>query len=99
MKKNIIFSILLLLLVVFNIFIGLKLWSAIEDNDDFAPYTEKNFDVAYIISSDILSPSQLKNEVTPIAQNYEKNVKLTSLVLLSFLPRVDTYESQSISLH
>ena len=72
MKKNIIFSILLLLLVVFNIFIGLKLWSAIED-------TEKNFDVAYIISSDILSPSQLKNEVTPIAQNYEKNVKLTSL--------------------
>ena len=41
MKKNIIFSILLLLLVVFNIFIGLKLWSAIEDNDDFAPYTEK----------------------------------------------------------
>ena len=79
MKKNILFSILLLLLVVFNIFIGLKLWSAIEDNDDFAPYTEKNFDVAYIISSDILSPSQLKNEVTPIAQNYEKNVKLTSL--------------------
>ena len=56
MKKNILFSILLLLLVVFNIFIGLKLWSAIEDNDDFAPYTEKNFDVAYIISSDILSP-------------------------------------------
>lgn len=79
MKKNILFSILLLLLVVFNIFIGFKLWSAIEDNDDFAPYTEKNFDVAYIISSDILSPSQLKNEVTPIAQNYEKNVKLTSL--------------------
>ena len=76
MKKKI-FNILLIALIAFWLIAAYAIFNWIENNDDWAPYTEKKFDTSYDISSDIFNLSQLKAEMTNIAQNYEKSVKLT----------------------
>lgn len=40
-------------------------------NPDFAPYTAKSFDEVYEIKSDIYNLSEIKSEMTEIAQKYE----------------------------
>lgn len=46
-------------------------------NPDFAPYTAKSFDEVYEIKSDIYNLSEIKSEMTEIAQKYEEDIKLT----------------------
>lgn len=46
-------------------------------NPDFAPYTAKSFDTVYDIKSDIYNLSEIKKEMTEIAQKYEEDIKLT----------------------
>ena len=46
-------------------------------NPDFAPYTVKSFDEVYEIKSDIYNLSEIKSEMTEIAQKYEEDIKLT----------------------
>lgn len=80
MKKkilNIFFTIILIVLIVVWLFIAYAIFNWIENDDDWAPYTEKEFDTTYNISSDVFNLSQLKEEATDIAQIYEKDVKLT----------------------
>lgn len=79
MKKNIIFTVILIFLIILNIFIGFKIWNMIEENDDFAPYTEKTFSEKYTLNTNLFSLTELKDETTKIAQNYEKDIKLTQI--------------------
>ena len=80
MKKkifNIFFTVILIALIAFWLIAAYAIFNWIENDDDWAHYTEKKFDTSYDISSDIFNLSQLKAETTNIAQNYEKSVKLT----------------------
>lgn len=80
MKKkilNISFTIILIVLIFIWILTAYAVFNWIENDDDWAPYTEKKFDTAYDIKSDVFNLSQLKEETTDIAQKYEKDVKLT----------------------
>lgn len=80
MKKkicNIFFTIILIILIIVWLFIAYTVFNWIENSDDWAPYTEKEFDTAYNINSNVFNLSQLKEETTSIAQKYEKDVKLT----------------------
>ena len=79
MKKNIIFTVILIFLIILNIFIGFKIWNMIEENDDFAPYTEKTFSEKYTLNTNLFSITELKDETTKIAQNYEEDIKLTQM--------------------
>ncbi|MFR8104735.1 MAG: hypothetical protein ACLU8F_06685 [Clostridia bacterium] len=73
MKKKI----LSIIIVVFIIIMSIVTYNFITNNDDFAPYTNKEYDEFYDINSDIYDLALIKYELTPLAQKYEKGVKLT----------------------
>lgn len=77
MKKKLLNSFFTIILIVVLLFTAYTVFNWIENDDDWAPYTEKKFDTTYNISSDVFNLSQLKEETTAIAQIYEKDVKLT----------------------
>ncbi len=64
---------MIILMIVFGIYVLVK------DNPDFAPYTRKEYDIAYDINSDIYNLSEIKREITNIAEKYEKGIKLTCI--------------------
>lgn len=47
------------------------------DNDDFAPYINTEYYEVYEIQSDIYNLTEIKSELTEIAQKYEEGLKLT----------------------
>ena len=57
--------------------ISIIFYNFIENNDDFAPYISKEYDKIYDIHSDIYNLVEIKSELTDIAQEYEKGLKLT----------------------
>lgn len=73
MKKKI----SIIMLIVFIIILGTVLYIFIGDNDAFAPYISKEYDEVYDIQSDIYNLTEIKSELTEIAQKYEEGVKLT----------------------
>ena len=75
MKKKI----SIIMLIVFIIILGTVLYVFIgdNDNDDFAPYISKEYDEVYDIQSDIYNLTEIKSELTEIAQKYEEGLKLT----------------------
>ncbi len=76
MKKKI--SITLLVIFIIILFIILYIFFAdSNDNDDFAPYTSKEYTKVYDIHSDIYNLAEIKSELTKIAQEYEEGLKLT----------------------
>ena len=77
MKKKILTIFFIIILIIVLILTAYAVFNCIENDDDWAPYTEKEFDTAYDIKSDVFNLSQLKEETTDIAQKYEKDVKLT----------------------
>ena len=70
---------LYILIVIFIIVLCIILFLFLEDtgNDDFAPYINKEFYEVYEIQSDIYNLTEIKNELTEIAQKYEEGLKLT----------------------
>ena len=70
---------LYILIVIFIIVLCVILYLFLEDtgNDDFAPYINKEFYEVYEIQSDIYNLTEIKNELTEIAQKYEEGLKLT----------------------
>ena len=71
-KKVIVISIVILFLILLGVFF----YKFIINNDDFAPYINKEYDETYDITSDIYD-SSIKYVLTPIAQKYEEGVELT----------------------
>ena len=69
----------IIMLIVFIIILGTVLYIFIgdNDNDDFAPYISKEYDEVYDIQSDIYNLTEIKSELTEIAQKYEEGLKLT----------------------
>lgn len=65
--------IILLLLVIVGIYMIIK------DNPDFAPYKSKKYNIDYDIKSDIYNLSEIKDEMTSLANKYEKEIKLTRI--------------------
>lgn len=78
MLKKIIISFLIIILIIFLLLVAL-IFLIIKDNPDFAPYTEKEYDTVYEITSDIYDLPEIKNEMTNIAQKYEQDIKLTEI--------------------
>lgn len=70
MKGKIVIVLLVLILL------GVFFYKLIINNDDFAPYINKEYDETYDITSDIYD-SSIKYVLTPIAQKYEEGVELT----------------------
>ena len=76
MKKKISIAILVIFIIILAII--LYIFSGdIENNDDFAPYISKEYNEVYDIQSDIYNLTEIKSELTPIAQKYEEGLKLT----------------------
>lgn len=73
MKKKVSIAII----VIFIIIVSIIFFNFIESNDDFAPYTNKEYDEVYDITSDIYDLASTKYELTKIAQKYEDGVRLT----------------------
>lgn len=75
MKKKI----SIIMLIVFIIILGTVLYIFIgdNDNDDFEPYISKEYDEVYDIQSDIYNLTEIKSELTEIAQKYEEGLNLT----------------------
>ena len=75
MKKKI----SIIVLIVFIIILGIILYMFLgdTDNDDFAPYINKEYYEVYEIQSDIYNLTEIKSELTEIAQKYEEGLKLT----------------------
>ena len=73
MKKKVSIAII----VSFIIIIPIIFYNFTKNNDDFAPYINKEYDKVYDIHSDIYDLSEIKRELTEIAQEYEKGLKLT----------------------
>ena len=73
MKKKVSIAII----VSFIIIIPIIFYNFTKDNDDFAPYINKEYDKVYDIHSDIYDLSEIKRELTEIAQEYEEGLKLT----------------------
>lgn len=73
MKKKVSITIL----VIFIIILSIIIYTFIENNDDFAPYISNKYDKVYDIQSDIYALSEIKSELTEIAQEYEEGLKLT----------------------
>ncbi len=75
MKKKI----SIIVLIVFIIILGIILYMFVgdTDNDDFAPYINKEYYEVYDIQSDIYNLTEIKSELTKIAQKYEEGLKLT----------------------
>ena len=69
-KIAIIVSVLIMIVSIF-------FYSLIENNDDFAPYECKEYNKDYELGTDVYDLSKIKNELTNIAQEYEKGLKLT----------------------
>ena len=69
-KIAIIVSVLIIIVSIF-------FYSLIENNDDFAPYECKEYNKDYELGTDVYDLSKIKNELTNIAQEYEKGLKLT----------------------
>lgn len=69
----------IIMLIVFIIILGTVLYIFIgdNDNDDFAPYISKEYDEVYDIQSDIYNLTEIKSELTEIAQKYEEGLNLT----------------------
>lgn len=78
MLKKIIIGFLIIILIIFLLLVAL-IFLIIKDNPDFAPYTEKEYDTVYEITSDIYDLPEIKNEMTNIAQKYEQDIKLTEI--------------------
>lgn len=72
-KKVVIISVV----VLFFIVVGIFFYKLIINNDDFAPYTNKEYNDSYELKNDIYNLPLTKYELTEIAQKYEKGVKLT----------------------
>lgn len=73
MKKKILITIIL----IFIIIVSIIFYNFIANNDDFAPYINKEYDKVYDIHSDIYDLVEIKSELTEIAQGYEEGLKLT----------------------
>ncbi len=73
MKKKVSIAII----VSFIIIIPIIFYNFTKNNDDFAPYINKEYDKVYDIHSDIYDLSEIKRELTEIAQEYEEGLKLT----------------------
>ena len=75
MKKKI----SVIVLIVFIIILGIILYMFLGNvgNDDFAPYINKEYYEVYEIQSDIYNLTEIKSELTGIAQKYEEGLKLT----------------------
>ena len=75
MKKEI----SVIVLIVFIIILGIILYMFLGNvgNDDFAPYINKEYYEVYEIQSDIYNLTEIKSELTGIAQKYEEGLKLT----------------------
>ena len=69
-KIAIIVSVLIIIVSIF-------FYCLIENNDDFAPYECKEYNKDYELGTDVYDLSKIKNELTNIAQEYEKGLKLT----------------------
>ena len=72
-KKVVIISVV----VLFFIVVGIFFYKLIINNDDFAPYTNKEYNDFYELKNDIYNLPLTKYELTEIAQKYENGVKLT----------------------
>ena len=72
-KKVVIISVV----VLFFIVVGIFFYKLIINNDDFAPYTNKEYNDSYELKNDIYNLPLTKYELTEIAQKYENGVKLT----------------------
>ena len=73
MKKKVSIAII----VSFIIILSIIFYNFTKNNDDFAPYINKEYDKVYDIHSDIYDLSEIKRELTEIAQEYEEGLKLT----------------------
>lgn len=73
MKKKISIIIIVFLIIIASVI----LYNFAENNDDFAPYTMKEYDKTYNIYSDIYDLPKIKSELTEIAKEYEEGLKLT----------------------
>ena len=73
MKKKIVS----IIVVAFIIVISLIVYNFIINNEDFAPYTNEEYNESYDITSDIYDVTVVKYELTPIVEKYEEGVKLT----------------------
>ncbi|MGN1297825.1 MAG: hypothetical protein ACI4VH_05315 [Clostridia bacterium] len=65
------------IIVIFIIIVSIILYNFIANDDDFAPYINKEYDKVYDINSDIYNLVEIKSELTEIAQEYEEGLKLT----------------------
>ena len=66
-----------IIIIITILILGMGIYMILIQNPDFVSYTAKSFDTIYEIKSDIYNLSQIKNEMTEIAQKYEKDIKLT----------------------
>lgn len=73
MKKKVSIIIIVILIIILSIIFN----NFIENNDDFAPHINKEYDKAYDIQSDIYNILEVKSELTKIAEEYEEGLKLT----------------------
>ena len=65
------------IIAIFIIIVSIFFYNLIENNDDFAPYEYKEYDKDYNLCTDVYDLLEIKSELTDIAQEYEKGLKLT----------------------
>lgn len=61
------------------IIILIAFYIIVKNNPDFAPYIAETYNTEYTIHSDIYKISEIKKEMTKIAQEYEEGIKLTQI--------------------
>ena len=66
-----------IIIAIFIIIVSIFFYNLIENNDDFAPYECKEYDKDYNLCTDVYDLLEIKSELTDIAQEYEKGLKLT----------------------
>ncbi len=66
-------------IILLSLLVIVGIYAIIKDNPDFAPYKSKKYNINYDIKSDIYNLSEIKDEMTSIANKYEKEIKLTSI--------------------
>lgn len=66
-----------IIIAIFIIIVSIFFYNLIENNDDFAPYECKEYDNDYNLCTDVYDLLEIKSELTDIAQEYEKGLKLT----------------------
>mgnify|MGYP001195568648 FL=1 len=65
------------IIAIFIIIVSIFFYNLIENNDDFAPYEYKEYDKDYNLCTDVYDLLEIKSELTDIAQEYGKGLKLT----------------------